>query len=45
LERSRICIILVGRHVSVLDEETRDVEEEEGAIAAVPKGKERDGGG
>ena len=46
LERSRICITLVGRHVSVLDEE-RDVDEEEaGAIMEVPKetGK-KDGGG
>ena len=29
----------------MLDEETRDVEEVEGAIVAVPKGKETDGGG
>ena len=41
MERSRICIILVGRHVSVLDEE-RDVEEAEaGAIVAVPKETEK----
>ena len=45
LERSRICITLVGRHVSVLDEE-RDVDEEDGgAIVAVPKETGRDGGG
>ena len=45
MERSRICIILVGRHISVLDEE-RDVEgEEAGAILAVPKETEKRGGG
>lgn len=35
-------ITLVGRHMSVLDEE-RDVEEEEGG-AIVPKETEKDGG-
>ena len=35
-------ITLVGRHMSVLDEE-RDVDEE--GCAIVPKGTENDGGG
>jgi hypothetical protein len=43
LERSRIFITLVGRHISVLDE-GRDIDEEEG-YAIVPKETENDGGG